>query len=249
MLCGAEKSEEVIADITSKDFSSTPTSHPQSMPSSINSARMSPDKISRKASKYYVPDFSLRVDDKCVYLKLDRELWRNGVIKSQYEKNNHELTDNIDYSPSNDEESADMELVNSTVNSPFTFTNNKKITGLTANYQPKGGRRQTIAAGPVDKYNTRMPLTPNSQKSRNQFYNLPLNEQNESDLTSRLKNDKSDRSISRYPDEDKDENSNLLPKHNNIIQSVSIGIDEQESFLSNQIDSSTGHRINLQNNN
>jgi hypothetical protein len=37
------------------------------------------------AYKQYVPDFGLRVDTKCVYIKLDRTLWLNGVRKSQYE--------------------------------------------------------------------------------------------------------------------------------------------------------------------
>lgn len=54
---------------------------------------------SRQMKRYYVPDFSLRVDDRCVYMKLDRELWRNGVIKSRYEIQNNKLADHIDYNP------------------------------------------------------------------------------------------------------------------------------------------------------
>jgi len=37
--------------------------------------------------KPYIPDFSLRVDDRCVYMKIDRDLWKSGVIKSRLEIN------------------------------------------------------------------------------------------------------------------------------------------------------------------
>jgi hypothetical protein len=37
--------------------------------------------------KPYIPDFSLRVDDRCVYMKIERDLWKNGVVKSRFEMN------------------------------------------------------------------------------------------------------------------------------------------------------------------
>jgi hypothetical protein len=60
------------------------------------------DPQQKRVSQYYVPDFSLRVDDRCVYLKIDRDLWRNGVIKSNYERVNNHLSDSIEYIPSED---------------------------------------------------------------------------------------------------------------------------------------------------
>lgn len=45
---------------------------------------------------HYMPDFSLRVDDKCVYFKIDRDLWLNGVKKSKFEIENNEMSTNID---------------------------------------------------------------------------------------------------------------------------------------------------------
>ena len=49
----------------------------------------------------YIPDFSLRVDDRCVYFKIDRDLWLNGVKKSKYEIENSEMSTNIDLSINN----------------------------------------------------------------------------------------------------------------------------------------------------
>jgi hypothetical protein len=37
--------------------------------------------------KAYIPDFSLRVDDRCVYMKIERDLWKNGLVKSRFEMN------------------------------------------------------------------------------------------------------------------------------------------------------------------
>ncbi len=45
---------------------------------------------------HYTPDFSLRVDDRCVYFKIERDLWFNGVRKSKYEVENSEMCNNID---------------------------------------------------------------------------------------------------------------------------------------------------------
>jgi hypothetical protein len=47
-------------------------------------------------TKQYIPDFSLRVDDRCVYFKLDRDLWRTGVRRSKYEQTHQELSSSID---------------------------------------------------------------------------------------------------------------------------------------------------------
>lgn len=47
-------------------------------------------------TKQYIPDFSLRVDDRCVYFKLDRDLWRTGVRRSKYEQTHRELSISMD---------------------------------------------------------------------------------------------------------------------------------------------------------
>jgi hypothetical protein len=76
LLCGRETPEQIIQEDSSNQ-------------SQLDST-----------SLLYVPDFSLRVDDRCVYLKIDRGLWRNGVIKSNYERVNNHISDSIDYIPS-----------------------------------------------------------------------------------------------------------------------------------------------------
>ena len=82
LLCGAETPDQVIQQECSLD-------------SYLNEQ-------SKKISKQYVPDFSVRVDDKCVYMKLERDLWRKGFLKSRYETKPNQMTDNIDLVVSND---------------------------------------------------------------------------------------------------------------------------------------------------
>lgn len=55
-----------------------------------------PQQQQQQQQHSYVPDFSLRVDDRCVYMKLDRELWLNGVIKSRLEKQNNRASEAIE---------------------------------------------------------------------------------------------------------------------------------------------------------
>jgi hypothetical protein len=53
------------------------------------------DEITHQATcTAYVPDFSLRVDEKCVYMRVDRVLWRNAVIRSHYEKTSNKKAEN-----------------------------------------------------------------------------------------------------------------------------------------------------------
>ncbi|CAF0950668.1 unnamed protein product, partial [Brachionus calyciflorus] len=54
------------------------------------------NELKKSQSKNYIPDFSLRVDNRCVYLKIDRALWKRGVIKSWSEKNGNQQTYTID---------------------------------------------------------------------------------------------------------------------------------------------------------
>jgi hypothetical protein len=63
---------------------------------------------------HYIPDFSLRVDDRCVYFKIDRNLWLNGVKKSKYEIENSEISTNID-------------LNNSGINNPVNDESTEKL--------------------------------------------------------------------------------------------------------------------------
>ena len=66
---------------------------------------------------HYTPDFSLRVDDRCVYFKIDRDLWLNGVKKSKYEIENSEMVNNID-----------LNINNTTINTTTNASNNESIT-------------------------------------------------------------------------------------------------------------------------
>ena len=83
LLCGCENVEQVLAD-------------------DVSLANQTEDKKSH--SKLYIPDFSLRVDDRCVFIKIDRDLWRNGVIKSRLEIQNNQMSDTIDLIANNNEQ-------------------------------------------------------------------------------------------------------------------------------------------------
>ena len=108
LLCGNETAEQVLQEdmnISSplKDIDTQSTSS-------------APETGKKKfTNKQYIPDFSLRVDEKCVYMKIDRDLWRNGVIKSRYELLNNQKSDSIDYFPSGHKSEPDLE---SSINSP-----------------------------------------------------------------------------------------------------------------------------------
>lgn len=111
---------------------------------------------------YYVPDFSLRVEDKCVYLKIDRDLWRNGVIKSNYERLNNRLSVSIEYIPTDDHHMAsNLDLTNNNNNNSITSSPQqqlqlKKLKENSANTTPslnylKPGRRSTITESVLSK--------------------------------------------------------------------------------------------------
>ena len=136
LLCGSETADEVINEESK-------------LKSIENKNVFFNESKSVKITKYYVPDFSLRIDDRCVYMKLDRELWRNGVIKSRYEIRNNELSDHIDYNPTelvnHFEVGSKSEVASSNSKSEF-------MTHSPANLvRVKPGRRSTIAATALAK--------------------------------------------------------------------------------------------------
>ena len=94
LLCGFESAEQMF--IEDSPFSNLTNSNPN-------------DEIfgMKNFPKSYVPDFSLRVDERCVYLKIDRNLWRNGVIKSRLERNSNHKSLSIGDLRSNKEDKED----------------------------------------------------------------------------------------------------------------------------------------------
>lgn len=44
----------------------------------------------------YIPDFSLRVDERCAYLKIDRSLWLSGVRRSKFEITHNKMSASTD---------------------------------------------------------------------------------------------------------------------------------------------------------
>ncbi|CAF0719182.1 unnamed protein product [Brachionus calyciflorus] len=88
LLCGFESAEQMFNEdpsfenLSNKNFDSLSLSQ-------------------KTYSKQYIPDFSLRVDEKCVFMKIDRDLWRNGVIKSCLERADNQKSFTIDDMPSN----------------------------------------------------------------------------------------------------------------------------------------------------
>ncbi len=100
LLSGCETAEQVLQDETVSLSSDAESSLPLA---EANKAK--------SASKQYIPDFSLRVDDRCVYMKVDRDLWRSGVIKSRYEYLNNQKSDSIDYLPNGQKSDTDLSSV------------------------------------------------------------------------------------------------------------------------------------------
>lgn len=146
LLCGSESVDQVLGEDSAI-----------SSPDSASETRSS----SSKHSKLYVPDFSLRVDDKCVYMKIDHDLWRNGVIKSYYERKNNLKAETIDDDFNNDRciqfSEADFQMTNNSarLNSNTQQNNSLNILKTDLAYHPTSadlnihssrGRRSTIAA-------------------------------------------------------------------------------------------------------
>lgn len=90
LLCGYETADQVLQELQD-DPSLECLTGSTNNDNSVEAARK---------SKQYLPDFSLRVDEKCVYMKIDRNLWRNGVIKSRLDRLNNQISDSIDFLPS-----------------------------------------------------------------------------------------------------------------------------------------------------
>lgn len=239
MLCGAETAEEVLHDEADPDSTPNHASTPMLANGVVSDDCRS--FIKKAGSKLYVPDFSLRVDDRCVYLKLDRDLWRNGVVKSSYEIRNNELSDNIDYMPT-EESASDLHEAPHTPSNPrveFALSSSNSIYkshGVIKNleqgsHQMKQGRRSTITSvfekAQLASNARSSPMTPTSHSSRTFLQSIPLHE-----MTSQLGGEhtlseqKSSFTINQLDRNiQKDENSNLLtPKSND--HSIAIDLDE-----------------------
>lgn len=94
LLCGCECAEQM--------FSNEPSLSNLNV-NNYNSEN--PGLYMKNFPKSYVPDFSLRVDERCVYLKIDRNLWRNGVIESRLERNSNQKSMSIgDLRPNDNKE-------------------------------------------------------------------------------------------------------------------------------------------------
>ena len=144
LLCGSETAEQVLQEDISvsspiKDIDTQSTSS-------------APEAGKKKiTNKQYVPDFSLRVDEKCVYMKIDRDLWRNGVIKSRYELLNNQKSDSIDYFPSSHKSEPDLE---SSMNSP-------------KNAKSKGSPRASFFKSLNDTISPFLAKSPSSENNNN----------------------------------------------------------------------------------
>jgi len=151
LLCGCETAEQVLQDDTFKD-------------PDTQSTHSFPETAKKKASaKQYVPDFSLRVDERCVYMKIDRDLWRNGVIKSRFELMNNQKSDSIDYLPCGHKSESDLDVsltlkMSSKESKSPRVSFFKSITDkspsssdASANNGKLNSRRSTIAASALQK--------------------------------------------------------------------------------------------------
>jgi hypothetical protein len=78
----------------------------------------------------YTPDFSLRVDDRCIYFKIERDLWFNGVRKSKYEVENSEMCNNIDINVSQSLNINDCRSSIATINTNQTLKKLSSFFGL-----------------------------------------------------------------------------------------------------------------------
>lgn len=157
LLCGSETVEQVIQE---DQIGPVPSTTPATLaaggvstggaPSPAVSAKLSQE-AKPHSSKQYIPDFSLRVDDRCVYLKVDRDLWRSGVIKSRYERLHNHVSETIDIVSSSDRKSEQLESGSRTdepppiqmpVKPPKVMNTSDSLTNI---------RRSTIAASTFDK--------------------------------------------------------------------------------------------------
>ena len=149
LLCGCETVDQVIQEDLCLPISGG------AAPSPAISVKLGqePAKPYVASSKQYIPDFSLRVDDRCVYLKVDRDLWRSGVIKSRYERLHNQVSETIDIVSSDRKSehlesasrSGDVELATPSPlppSKPKVISTSDSLTNI---------RRSTIAASTFDK--------------------------------------------------------------------------------------------------
>ena len=112
LLCGFESAEQMfdddpsLSDLSEKNIDNTSL-------------------YQKSFTKQYIPDFSLRVDEKCVYMKIDRSLWRNGVIKSWLDRTNNQKSDTIDDVPLNSGNHETNEEQKENKTSKFTVSSEK----------------------------------------------------------------------------------------------------------------------------
>ena len=137
LLCGSETVEQLLQDETASMSSDTESKE---------------DFTAKKKpfSKQYIPDFSLRVDDRCVYMKVDRDLWRSGVIKSRYELLNNQKSDSIDYLPNG--QKSDSDLSNMGVSVKLNGNASPKVSFLK---RLPGESASPVLNGPNSKLNSR----------------------------------------------------------------------------------------------
>lgn len=134
---------------------------------------------SKQVRGFYVPDFSLRVDDRCVYMKLDRELWRNGVIKSRYEIQNNQLSDHIDYNPSENPISNIGSISESSTASKLDPNSYQASPSTNSIVKVTGGRRSTFVAEALKRAQEKSMF---KSQSNNKLTNLVVESKTEDSL-------------------------------------------------------------------
>lgn len=226
LLCGCETADHVIQE----DLMST-LSLPS--PGSSSTSNSNNEERPKNISKQYMPDFSLRVDDRCVYMKIDRDLWRNGVIKSRFETSNNQKTDSIDYFPSanalnGNSEGADA--VSSSSSPHFLFKGS-----YPKSLAIKNTRRSTLA---VDAFSKAQEVA-NLKLNQNRDIEMtrlrgstskPLQQLVETDYNSNDSIEKLGRKMN---------NGNLEAKEKNNSVSVSMDEAEKQPFLTKKYSNSS----------
>jgi hypothetical protein len=216
LLCGCETVEQVLAD-------------------DISSVNQNEDK--KPHSKLYIPDFSLRVDDRCVFIKIDRDLWRNGVIKSRLEIQNNQMSDTIDLVANHNEQNLNTNNQSSQDELPANLSklnsvSNRNLANLNDNNQKIktfssiNSRRSTLTIDALNKVQEVAKSRANSPRKDINFDNNngSKNKLNQSEIANSA-NNVSDVSFSN-------KNSKLECKKDYETNSMSTDINsESEPFL------------------
>ena len=147
LLCACDTADQVLQQADQQKLlhaTSSPSVAAARATAGIKSSvTMTPPTFAKQQRAHtYVPDFSLRVDDRCVYMKLDRELWLNGVIKSRLEKQNNRASEAIELT------SHEMEARQATTPQPRL---NLALETPTLHRGPVSARPPTVAASAFAK--------------------------------------------------------------------------------------------------